>query len=165
MITDRATPHPPRRHWPAFLFALLCLIPFPSPAQDSADEARLRALLDEFLAAASLDDRAMHERFWADDLVYTSSSGRRFGKAEILAGLEAGTDTAEPPMRYWAEDAEVKLFGDTAVVTFRLVGEQRTRPGADPETAYYFNTGTFVRRDGEWRAVAWQATRIPPDLP
>jgi hypothetical protein len=27
----------------------------------------------------------------------------------------------------------------------------------------YFNTGTFRKRDGEWRAVAWQATRIPSE--
>jgi hypothetical protein len=26
---------------------------------------------------------------------------------------------------------------------------------------YYWNTGTFVKRDGEWRVVAWQATKIP----
>jgi hypothetical protein len=25
----------------------------------------------------------------------------------------------------------------------------------------YFNTGTFLKRDGEWRALAWQATVIP----
>jgi hypothetical protein len=28
----------------------------------------------------------------------------------------------------------------------------------------YLNTGTLVKRDGRWQAVAWQATRIPgPD--
>jgi hypothetical protein len=26
----------------------------------------------------------MHERFWADDLIYTASAGRRLGKADIL---------------------------------------------------------------------------------
>jgi hypothetical protein len=25
----------------------------------------------------------------------------------------------------------------------------------------YFNTGTFLRRDGLWQVVAWQATRMP----
>ena len=30
-----------------------------------------------------------------------------------------------------------------------------------PQTLNYFNTGTFLRRDGLWQVVAWQATRIP----
>jgi len=25
----------------------------------------------------------------------------------------------------------------------------------------YFNTGTFLRRNGAWQVVAWQATAIP----
>ncbi len=25
----------------------------------------------------------------------------------------------------------------------------------------YFNTGTFLKREGKWQAVAWQATIIP----
>jgi hypothetical protein len=25
----------------------------------------------------------------------------------------------------------------------------------------YLNTGTFAKRDGAWKAVAWQATRVP----
>ncbi len=137
----------------------------PAVAQDAPgnpDEARLLALLDEFLAQASLDDREMHERFWAEDLIYTSSSGARFGKAAILSGLDA--EPAEPDLatvRYWAEDQQVMVFGETAVVAFRLMAESRAEPGGEVETAQYFNTGTFRRRDDEWRAVAWQATRIP----
>ena len=33
--------------------------------------------------------------------------------------------------------------------------------GANPETLNFLNTGTFLKRNGEWRAVAWQATRVP----
>jgi hypothetical protein len=38
-------------------------------------------------------------------------------------------------------------------VAFRLV----------TATQQYFNTGTFVKREGRWQAVAWQATKIPAD--
>ena len=99
-----------------------------------------------------------HARFWDADLVYTSSAGERFGKAEIMQGLrdEAGRENAEPPTMYRAEDIRIRLFGDSAVVAFRLLGQPRE--GAATE---YLNTGTFVRREGGWRAVAWQATRVP----
>jgi hypothetical protein len=45
-----------------------------------------------------------------------------------------------------------------AVVAFRLVG--RTEKDGAVETARYRNTGTFLKHDGRWQVVAWQATRI-----
>ena len=36
---------------------------------------------------AKVDEEATHQRFWADDLIYTSSAGSRFGKAQIMAGF------------------------------------------------------------------------------
>ena len=131
---------------------------FAVPVFASDGETRtLSMLLERFLAGASVNDAAVHERFWSDELVYTSSNGTRFGKSDILAGVRASA--AEPPDEtptvYTAEDVDIRVYGDTAVVAFRLVGT------SDDGIQSYFNTGTFVRRDGEWRAVAWQATRIP----
>jgi len=118
----------------------------------SSDEATLRRMLDEFLAGASRSDPAVHARFWADDLIYTSSLGKRMGKADILRDVNNPSDTDEPPVTYTAQDVQVRLYGKTAVVAFRLVTEEQQ----------YFNTGTFVKRDGTWQAVAWQATKINP---
>lgn len=139
------------------LLGLALLIPLSASA--GGDAETLGSLLDEFLAGASVNDAAMHDRFWAEDLVYTSSNGERFGKAEIMAGLEEANDADgssdgnEP--RYSARDVDVRSFGETAVVTFRLVAELE-----DQSTTEYFNTGVFRSREGQWQAVAWQATRI-----
>ena len=46
-------------------------------------EAELEQLLDEFLQGASVNDAEMHDRFWAEDLIYTSSAGERTTKAGI----------------------------------------------------------------------------------
>jgi ketosteroid isomerase-like protein len=127
-------------------------------AEPAPDAVELKALLDDFLDGASRNDVAVHDRFWADELIYTRSVGVRTDKAEILAGLKAGPDPAEPPTTYSAQDIRIRQFGDTAIVAFRLVGEVG---GEKPETQQYLNTGTFLKRNGEWRAVAWQATRIP----
>jgi hypothetical protein len=117
-------------------------------------------MLNEFLAGASVNDAAVHERFWDDDLVYTSSSGLRFGKAEILQGLSSNAESAaeDPPILFSAEDIRIRQYGGTAVVAFRLVGILQDDSN---EVMEYFNTGTFVKHDGEWRVVAWQATIIP----
>jgi hypothetical protein len=120
-------------------------------------------LLEEFLDGASRNDPAMHERFWADDLVYTGSSGRRVGKADILREIKEAPapSPGDQATRFTAEDVRIQQYGETAVVAFRLVGT--TAENCKTEVAKYHNTGTFVRRDGAWRAVAWQATRIPED--
>lgn len=136
---------------------LLLLIAAPLHADDARDT--LAELLDAFLAGASTGDPAVHERFWADDLVYTSSAGARTDKAAILESVRgaAGTQPDDPAVVYTAEDVDIRLYADMAVVAFRLVAT----PSDGTEVLNYFNTGTFVERDGEWRAVAWQATRIP----
>ncbi len=127
-------------------------------AAPAAEE--LTGLLTDFLEGASRDDIAAHERFWADDLVYTRSTGVRIGKSDILADLRTGPHSPETiPTAYSAEDIRIRQYGDTAVVAFRLVGATGT--GEAAMVTHYLNTGTFVKRDGEWRAVAWQATRVP----
>src|SRR4051794_24084091 len=128
-------------------------------AQTSApDAAELTKLLNNFLAGASHNDIAMHERFWADELIYTASSGRRKGKPEIMRELRAEANEPkkdEPETTYSAEDIRIQQYGDTAIVAFRLVGKTAQ------ETKNYLNTGTFLKRNGEWRVVAWQATVMP----
>ncbi len=157
------------------LFTCLLLSPVLQASDTPAEERRLLVLLDEFLAGASINDAAMHDRFWAPELIYTSSSGARYGKAEIMQTMPASDDretdeapadtsAAAPPMpRYWAEDQQVMVMGDTAVVAFRLMAEIPGESGAVPAQLQFFNTGTFRLRDGQWQAVAWQATKIPED--
>lgn len=127
----------------------------PAPAAEE-----LTQLLKYFLDGASRNDVAVHDRFWADDLVYTRSAGMRVGKAEILDNARSGPHAAEAvPTAYSAEDIRIQQYGDTAVVAFRLVGTMGTGPQA--VITQFLNTGTFVKRSGEWRAVAWQSTRVP----
>jgi ketosteroid isomerase-like protein len=131
-----------------------------APTWAASEDEVLIALLDEFLAGASSNDIAAHQRFWSDDLVYTSSAGERHGKAEIINSMQqdSAEDSTEPTMVYGREALLVRVYGDTAVVTFRLTG---TSQSETPVVSRYYNTGTFLKRDGEWRVIAWQATKIP----
>jgi len=128
---------------------------------ENADE-QLKAMLRDFLAGAGKNDAAAHDRFWADDLIYTGASGKVKTKAEIMQSVreEAAkpVDPNAPKASFDAEDVTVHDFGDFAVVNFRLVAH--TDDHGKQETAFYRNTGTFAKRNGEWRVVAWQATKI-----
>jgi len=131
-------------------------------AQSQApDAAELTKLLNAFLAGAGRNDVSVHDRFWAEDLIYTGSSGRRVGKADILRDVRAAPapKPGDPETVYTAADVRINEYGDTAVVAFRLVGT--TMQGGATQVANYLNTGTFLRRDGKWQAVSWQATRLP----
>ncbi|MBD3616092.1 MAG: nuclear transport factor 2 family protein [Gracilimonas sp.] len=129
-------------------------------SQPGNDEQLLRNLLDEFMEGASYNDPEVHNRFWAEDLIYTSSSGSRTTKADIMGGMSEAADRSEEPgTRYHAEEVQVKLYGRTAVVAFKLVAV--STESDDNNTMEYYNTGTFIKQKGEWRAVAWQATKIP----
>ena len=122
----------------------------------ASDVDDLTAMLHDFLANA--DKAAAHDRFWADDLVYSSSAGLRFGKSDIMEGFEGAQESEEPPaVVYSGEEVDVRLYDDVAIVAFKLVGT----PTDGSDVLYYYNTGTFLKRDGEWKVVAWQATKIP----
>ena len=143
-----------RTTFKAVLAALVLALASPA----SADKDVLTVMLQDFLANSHKADA--HETFWADDLVYSSSAGLRFGKADIMEGFAGAGDpgTEPPPVVYTGEEVDVRLYGDTAVVAFKLVGT----PSDGSEKLYYYNTGTFLKRDGVWKVVAWQATKIPP---
>jgi len=155
---------------PAALFFLVAamtttLIATPGPlhAHEDPIEHELHVLVDEFLEGASTNDIETHDRFWAEDLVYTSSAGERFGKDEIMDGLRASAgegasdDSRDESLpRYRGEDLNIRVFGDLAVVTFRLVADM-----PDESVAEYFNTGVFRKNDDAWKSFTWHATRIP----
>jgi ketosteroid isomerase-like protein len=134
---------------------------FVGPTALASDADDLTAMLHEFLAGASVGDVSAHDTFWSDDLIYTSSNGTRTDKATIIEGMSQAADAEDsgPSVIYTAEDVQVDLYGTTAVVAFKLVGTPQSDGGA--AVAYYFNTGTFLKRDGAWNVVAWQATKIP----
>jgi hypothetical protein len=117
-------------------------------------------MLNTFLTPAVNNTAAGHERFWADDLVYTSSAGLVKSKADILksfaeAKAKTADEQAKPGPVFTAEDVLVRPYGDAAALTFRLAERD-----PDGKVTYFRNSGMFLRRNGEWRVVTWQATRV-----
>ncbi|HWR17453.1 MAG TPA: nuclear transport factor 2 family protein [Terriglobales bacterium] len=121
---------------------------------------RLESTIRDFLAGVNTP--AAHDRFWSDDLIYTGSTGVVRTKAEIMKNVAEAAkkpaDSKESKSTYDAEDIVVHDYGDFAVVNFRLI--HHTEQDGKPITANYRNTGTFRKIKGEWKVIAWQATKI-----
>jgi hypothetical protein len=146
------------------MFALLVIalsLTTAANAQLSKDSLALTNLLNEFLAGASRNDAAVHDRFWADDLIYTRSAGVRTNKVELMKGVRnaPAPKLDDPKTVYSAEDIQIHQYGNAAVVAFRLVASSTKNGSTDVSS--YLNTGTFIKRGGRWQAVAWQSTIVP----
>lgn len=149
------------------LFVLTFFLAFSSglraqPA--AADSVELTRLLNEFLDGVSRGNVSVHERFWADDLIYTSSAGQRTDKPTILNNSRNSPESQvdDPVTKYSAEDIRIQQYGNTAIVAFKLVGTVESE--GETEIMHFLNTGTFLKRDGIWQVVSWQATRIPDNI-
>lgn len=156
------------------LFAVAALLPLMSvnlPAQASgtrpkgtatiaemAGSQQLKQMVRDFLAAVPSGNRQVFDTFFADDVIYTRSAGVTVNKSEILRNIDVRA-VNEPKATYEADDFTVHPYGDTAIVNFRLV--QHNEKDGKQETNYFRNTGTFLKRNGKWQVVAWQATRVP----
>ena len=136
-----------------------------SLAQTAKDANELTSLLNEFLAGASANDVKIHDRFWADDLIYTRSAGVRTTKPELMNNLRnaAPRKPDDPKTVYSAEEIQIHQYGEAAVVAFKLVAS--TTKNSTTEVLNYLNTGTFLKRNGIWQAVAWQSTAVPRSAP
>jgi ketosteroid isomerase-like protein len=140
---------------------LMTLLAFGANAQIAPDASELTRLLNEFLAGASRNDPSVHERFWAEDVIYTGSAGRRRGKSDIMHDVRStpAPKPGDPTTVFTAEDIRIQQYGSTAIIAFRLVGI--TSKNGTTEVMSYLNSGTFVKRNGKWQVVNWQSTRMP----
>jgi len=133
----------------------------PSPPDTERTRSEIATMLTTFLTPAVNNSAAGHERFWADDLVYTSSAGKVTSKADIMKAIaqepkfEAGKE-AKPGPIFTAEDVLVRPYSNMAALTFRLVEHD-----PDGKISTFRNSGTFLLRNGKWQAITWQATRVP----
>jgi hypothetical protein len=123
-------------------------------------EQKLKAMLTEFLNAANTGDKAVFKRFFAEDAIYTSSKAVVLHKADIMKSLDEPAPPGAAKTTYGHTDAVVRSFGDNlAIVNFQL--NRYTVKDNQTQECHFRNTGTFLRRNKQWQAIAWQSTLIP----
>jgi len=139
------------------VFGLLtmCSVALAQPKSAGADEAALRGLEEKWDAANLKGDAAALGAILADTFISTNAEGKTRTKAELLAELKSGTIKFQTSK---VEDMKVFLYGDAAVVNGKWTGKFMLK-GKPVDTVERF-TDTFVRQNGQWRAVASQGSAI-----
>jgi ketosteroid isomerase-like protein len=121
-----------------------------APAGDAETVERLERTLVKAIGARDL---ATYDRLVADDYVVVRANGRESTKAEVIATYRAdglayvGLDIT---------DVKTHVFGDTAIVSARTLGNRKENGKETPNRVRYVRV--FARRNGEWRAVSQMAT-------
>lgn len=125
-------------------------------ANGPVEEEVVREIVDlekQAKDAALHRDAAFSERTLADDYVAITPLGQVISKADTIAARK----TAQ--LRYEAIDISdmiVRLYGNTAIVTARAE-VKGTELGEEFNGPYRF-TRVWVRRNGHWLTVSYQAT-------
>jgi ketosteroid isomerase-like protein len=117
--------------------------------------ADLAAAAHAYDAAQVNGDRAALERLVADDYVLVNGAGQVQDKARLIADYVAPGFKLDP---FTIEEPVEKVFGDTA-----LLGGRVNMTGTDGGQRFALVVrfvDTWARRDGQWRVVYSQVTRV-----
>lgn len=98
-------------------------------------------------------DVEAYARLLADDYISTGPDGDMITKAQDLEELRSSTTASAI-----ADDIRVRVYGDSAVVTFRLTYTNEFK--GKESTGQERFTDTWVKRGGQWQCVATHYSRI-----
>lgn len=127
------------------------------PAPMTADTAALltaqAAAWDEAIVRK---DRAAIEANMADDFRQIDGAGNVENKTSFVEGLVDSTLAIDP---YTIEDFDLRLYGNVALLSGRthMTGRYQGKPFA----SHYRYIDVYVLRDGTWKIVSVQISRIP----
>ena len=124
-------------------------------AGDQTVQDRLKQLEKQRSEALIKGDAGFLDRTTADDYSMITSSGQLRNKGRMMGDLKSGEVKFQSAD---VDDLEVRIYGDTAVVTGRHTQKAQSA-GKDISGQYRF-TRVYVKQKGQWKAVAYQATSI-----
>src|SRR3954447_15991739 len=114
------------------------------------DIAVLTALNHDYITSVQRGDVRRFDEILAVDLLCSNSDGTLVDRTQFLAQ----TARSVTIMGLVAEDVQVRLFGDLALIHART--RYRTADGEERQGRY---TDTWARRNGKWLAIAAHVTR------
>jgi len=151
----------------SFIYAMLLTLVFSAlvvgqgttkskEAQAGGTEQQLKQMEDDWQKATRAKDVASLKRIIAEDWVATDDKGKALNREQYISQTTSNSDVIQSNEN---TDMQVRVYGDTAVVTGGL-----TEKGMRGGTAYtdtYKWTDVFVKRGDHWQAVVSQWAKVP----
>lgn len=127
---------------------------------DSAADtvAKLTAKSDAWDHAIVSKDRAAVEANMTDDFRNIDSNGSVLSAKAFVDELLSPDLVINP---YQVEEFDVRLFGDMALLSGRVTMTGRYKN--EPFTSHFRYIDIYAKRDGDWKVVSVQTTRIPKE--
>ena len=138
------------------LMLLLLTVGYASAQDKAADEVRKveRAWLDAY---EKYDAKAMDE-IVAEDFAITFTDGSIQTKKQIMGWIKSPRQPNAPVSKFYTEDVQARVYGDTVVLTGRVVSEWMKDGKTVREQNRY--TDTYVKRNGRWQVVASHLSNV-----
>ena len=133
----------------------LLLLVFGLDCTYAGEIEEIRRLESELSRAIVKGDVGVFRRHLADDFTHGSASGRFRTKTEWLRGRRDGES---PYVAYETADVQIRLAGDTAVVTG--VAKPRWREDGRIMSGEYRFLRVWAKCHGRWQVIAFQSAEI-----
>ena len=136
----------------AILLLTACGLVF---GDQASDERELTQLVNDLDAALVKQDIAFLERVLDQDYMHYRPHGDVENRAQYLEDRKSGRVHFDSLV---ADEIKVRVYGDTAIVTYRSTAKGKDQDGAIDEQRRW--TRVFVRKNGQWKLVHGQGTTI-----
>ena len=135
-------------------FAIAVQAQTPAQTETGGVEKELIKLENEWAEAWVKRDVEAYARLLADDYISTNSYGDMKTKAQSIAWLKSNENT----ISLIPHDFRVRVYGDTAVINFRLTYEIQAE--GKESTGQDQLTDVWIKRGGRWQCVAAHSSEI-----
>jgi ketosteroid isomerase-like protein len=125
---------------------------------DGKTQQTLIKIEHEWVDALAKKDADKLDHILASDWSMVTPTGKIVSKSEALNDLKSGTEHYDSVTM---GDMNVRIYGNTAVV--RGSSEEKSQYNGQDTSGHYVFNDVFVKRDGNWKAVSTQLTRVTGD--
>src|SRR5687767_14683476 len=128
----------------------------------SGDIAAVQRLERAWLDAYEKHDAAAMDAIVAEDFLITFPNGQTQTKKDLMAMVRAPQRPGQSS-KWRTENVVARQFGQTVVLTGRVVGEHTS--GGKTTREEFLYTDTYVKQKGRWQVVASHLSNAPPRKP
>lgn len=126
---------------------------------DAATEKELTSLAQQLLDAVAVGDKAVWEKYVADDVIYTDENWHILTKRQLIDSLAPLPKGYSGSIR--VANVQSRIDDKAAVLSYRAL-EEETIFG-QKLTPIYLITETWFKRDGRWQLVASHVAVLPSE--